>query len=187
MKLKRDPKRDPKEKTERKSSPIVSWIAILIGVFMVVVGGIILLWGLSFQAQVGEIRDLDGGELTGGPILIPGGAAFLTFGTLWIYHGLKGFKKREEDIGFKNCPNCGKKIEDDLNFCYHCTTTFTKEGDEDIDGEKGDGDVVPDERDDEGFTNGQKDRMKRQEERRRSREENKASTLDELKVRSKGQ
>ena len=168
------------------TSSIVSWIAIFIGVFMVVVGGLILLWGLSFQAQVGEVRDLEGGGLTGGPILIPGGAAFLTFGTLWIYHGLKGFKKREEDIGFKNCPNCGRKIEDDLNFCYHCTTTFSKDGDKDVEEEKEDGEVSTDERDEKGLTKGQKARMKRQEERLRSREENKARTLDELKIGSKG-
>jgi hypothetical protein len=112
------------EKKPRSTSIYVKWIAIGVGVFMVMVGGMLLLWGFSYQATVGEPRDLDGDDLTGGPILIPAGAASMAFGALWLFYGIKGFKRPGEELGMKVCPNCGKQIEEDLNFCYHCTSTF---------------------------------------------------------------
>jgi hypothetical protein len=116
---------DPSDKIHRSTSIYVKWIAIGVGVFMVMVGGLLLLWGFSYQATVGEPSDLEGGELTGGPVLIPMGAISITFGALWLFYGLKGFKRPGDEMGMKNCPNCGKLIEEDLNFCYHCTSTFS--------------------------------------------------------------
>jgi hypothetical protein len=181
---------EKKEATERvevkkRSSTAVSWIAIGLGVFMVVVGGLVLLWGLSYQATVGEPVDLEGDETVGSPFLIPAGVASIAFGSLWLYHGLKGFRPREEDLGFKNCPNCGRKIEEDLNFCYHCATTFTKVGDEEEeeeeDSKKDRRTVGPSERDEDGLTKGQRARMLRQEERskeRKRKEEGRARPLE---------
>lgn len=181
---------DPESGKERskKTHFIVSWAAIGLGVTMVMIGGILLLWGLSFQASVGEPVDLEADPLTGGPFLIPAGVMSLAFGILWIHYGMKGFKKKEEELKTKRCPNCGKVIEEDLNFCYHCTTTFSDAGK--IGEDEGEDDQ-PDheepllkdleEKDDEP-TRGQVMRARRQEERRRKKMEekegNKADSLD---------
>lgn len=167
------------EKRSKKTHFAVSWAAIGLGVTMVLIGGIVLLWGLSFQAEVGEPVDLEGDTLVGSPLLIPGGVMSLAFGTLWIHYGLKGFKKKEEEIGKKKCPNCGKMIEEDLNFCYHCTATFSDNGkigedDEDVGEEDEDlKEKSPRSRDrsEDEPTKGQVDRAMRQEERRKRREE----------------
>jgi hypothetical protein len=157
---------------------MVAWIAIGVGVTMVIVGGILLLWGLSYQASVGEPVDLQSDPLTGGPLLIPIGVMSLAFGTLWVHYGLKGFRKEEEKIGMKKCPNCKKLIEEDLNFCYHCTVTFSDSGiigeeddeEEDEEDTSKEDDNADRERDMEP-TSAQLARARRQEERRRKREE----------------
>ncbi len=135
---------------------------------MVMVGGMLLLWGFSYQATVGEPRDLDGDDLTGGPILIPAGAASMAFGALWLFYGIKGFKRPGEELGMKVCPNCGKQIEEDLNFCYHCTTTFSSTEEEKRSGSKKEEGEEEEETDDEdcGPSPGQIARMRRQRERR---------------------
>ncbi|MGA1819874.1 MAG: hypothetical protein ACMUHU_02575 [Thermoplasmatota archaeon] len=122
--------------TTRIKVPWVSWIAITLGVFMTGIGLLLLMWGLMWQTDVGELQDLGGDEPRGGPILIPLGAGMFTVGILWILSGWRGFKKDREPDDMMRCPHCGKMIESDLNFCYFCNTTFEND-EEETEGEKG--------------------------------------------------
>ncbi|MGA1866499.1 MAG: hypothetical protein ACMUFK_03415 [Thermoplasmatota archaeon] len=104
--------------------PWVTWIAIALGVMMTGIGVIMLLWGFMWQADVGENTSLKGDRTEGGPCLIPVGVAMITVGILWVLTGWRGFRKSNAQDDMMRCPNCGRMIESDLNFCYLCNTTF---------------------------------------------------------------
>jgi hypothetical protein len=102
----------------KRPSPIVAWIAIVVGVTMIATGILLVLWGLSWQ---GAIEDADPGELTGlqgGPALLPVGILVIALGVIWILNAFRGFGKAR--VPMRRCPNCGKNVEPDLAFCYHC-------------------------------------------------------------------
>lgn len=121
----------PEEDTkERGSAPWVSWIAIFLGVGMIFVGALVLLWGLAWQTGVGEADKIEGSS--GGPGLIPFGILCVAFGFMWVLTGWNRFKKRHREEGLRSCPNCGRRIEMDLNFCYYCNTTFDRERDKKV-------------------------------------------------------
>jgi len=164
----------------KRSSPVVGWIAVGLGVFLVMVGGMVLLWGLSYQATIGEPRDLEGDGPVGSPILVPFGFVCLALGALWLYHGIKGFR-RDEQHQMKTCPSCGRKVEADLDFCYFCTYRFTESEEEG----QGDAERGPPPREEartsrasrDGPTAGQMERMRRREERRRAMERGDGPTV----------
>lgn len=191
MKMDNEDRKNGSESGSEPNTPWVAWIAIGIGVFMVVVGGLLLLWGLSFQATVGETSEIDDGSFVGGPGLIPIGVLSIAFGSMWIHNGLKGFRKRSDERDMKNCPYCGKRIEEDLNFCYHCTKTFD-DADEDM-ADRKNGSERTDEADEgserEKIILNQRKRSERQEARRRKMEERerKAASLNDLSSGRKGQ
>ena len=105
----------------RKTSPLVTWIAIGLGVSMVIIGILMTLWGLSWQANLEETDPLDEDNTFGSPLLIPVGLLFVGFGVMWIWMGYHGFPRRE-DYNKKRCPHCGKELDPDLDFCPWCTT-----------------------------------------------------------------
>ena len=119
-----------------KKIPWVSWIAIVLGVTMTGIGLLLLLWGFAWQTDVGEPQNIDGEELRGGPCLIPMGGAMLLIGIMWILTGWRGFKKDHTNEDMQRCPNCGKMIESDLNFCYYCNTTFEEMDEEVMEGDR---------------------------------------------------
>lgn len=108
----------------------MTWFAITMGVFMVGVGILLTLWGFAWQANIGELGPTDNRE--GGPILIPIGLGLIGFGIMWVWNGYHGFPRGEEMEAMKKCPHCHRKIEADLNFCYHCNAQLPD------DDEKGD-------------------------------------------------
>ncbi len=110
--------------------PWVSWIAIVLGVAMTLIGSILLLWGLSWQTSVGEPVDLQGEELRGGACLIPMGGTMALLGVMWVLTGWKGFKRTKVSEDTRPCPFCGKIIESDLTFCYYCNRSFEEEEEE---------------------------------------------------------
>jgi hypothetical protein len=91
---------------------------------MTVIGFLLLFWGFAWQTDVGEPQNIDGGELQGGPCLIPMGGAMLLIGMMWLLTGWRGFRKDRTNEDMQKCPHCGKMIESDLNFCYYCNKTF---------------------------------------------------------------
>ena len=148
------------------------------------------------QASVGEQTDLQGDDLKGGPVLIPIGAASIGFGALWLFYGIKGFKRPGEEVGMKRCPHCGKTIEEDLNFCYHCATTFItpEEMEREMRSVEEEEKEDPGEStSDDGPSKGQLARMRRQQERRPSSDnevdgmERRATPLKGLEGGGKGQ
>ncbi|MGA1848165.1 MAG: hypothetical protein ACMUHB_02390 [Thermoplasmatota archaeon] len=110
--------------------PWVNWIAITLGVFLTLMGTMVLLWGFAWQTGVGEPQNIDGEELTGNSCLKPVGAVAVTLGILWLLTGWRGFKKVRLEEGTKPCPYCGKMVETDLTFCYYCNRSFIKDGTE---------------------------------------------------------
>ncbi len=107
--------------------PWVNWIAITLGVFLTLMGTMVLLWGFAWQTGVGEPQNIDGEELTGNSCLIPVGAVAVTLGILWLLTGWRGFKKVQLEEGTKPCPYCGKMVETDLTFCYYCNRSFIED------------------------------------------------------------
>jgi len=110
--------------------PWVSWIAIVLGVGLSLMGVMVLLWGFAWQTGVGEPQNIDGDELTGNACLIPFGGASLTIGILWLITGWRGFRKVGLEEGTRPCPFCGKLVETDLAFCYFCNRSFVDEDEE---------------------------------------------------------
>lgn len=98
---------------------IVAWIAIAVGVTMVVTGLLLLLWGLTWQSTL-ENRgpDSDFTGTIGGPALLPIGVLVIAVGLIWILNAFRGFGKARTQL--RSCPRCGKSVEVDLAFCYHC-------------------------------------------------------------------
>jgi predicted amidophosphoribosyltransferase len=39
---------------------------------------------------------------------------------MWLFQGWTGFRKQVEGNGTRVCPNCRRRVEEDLDFCYHC-------------------------------------------------------------------
>lgn len=110
----------------RKSSRWVTWIAITMGVFMVGIGILLSLWGFAWQANVGELGPDD--SRVGGPYIIPIGLVFIGLGGLWVWNGYHGFPRRGDMEDMKVCPKCHRKIEADLDFCYHCNAELSDDG-----------------------------------------------------------
>jgi hypothetical protein len=120
--------RNREERDERGPKiPWVNWIAISLGVFLTLMGTMVLLWGFAWQTGVGEPQNIDGDELTGNACLIPVGAVSVTLGILWLLTGWRGFRKVRLEEGTKPCPYCGKLVETDLTFCYYCNRSFIEE------------------------------------------------------------
>jgi predicted nucleic acid-binding Zn ribbon protein len=113
-------------RSRRKKSTFVTSFAIFLGVSMVLIGILLTLWGLSWQSNLESTNPLDEDETFGSPLLIPLGILFIGFGAMWIWNGYHGFPRRN-DLPPKRCPNCGREIEEDLNFCYYCNTRLEDE------------------------------------------------------------
>ena len=104
----------------RARSPWVAWIALSLGVFFTGTGFILLLWGLSWQSWSIAPKAIGEEELQGGPIILPLGAFCFVLGIMWLYQGWTGFRRPGEDDGTRVCPHCHRRVEEDLDFCYHC-------------------------------------------------------------------
>jgi len=116
---------------ERKKSPLVTFIAVGLGVTMVLIGVIMTFWGLAWQSNLEETDPLDENVAFGSPLLIPLGLLFVGFGIMWVWLGYHGFPRRE-DYDKKRCPHCNREIEKDLNFCYWCNSRLDDTADDDI-------------------------------------------------------
>ncbi len=79
-----------------------------------------LLWGLSWQSWSISPRSIGEEELQGGPIVLPLGVFCLVLGIMWLFQGWTGFRRQSEEDGTMVCPNCHRRVEEDLDFCYHC-------------------------------------------------------------------
>ncbi|MCU0798578.1 MAG: zinc ribbon domain-containing protein [Candidatus Thermoplasmatota archaeon] len=106
--------------TRRERPPWVTWIALCLGVFFTGTGLVMLLWGLSWQSWSISPQSIGEEELQGGPIILPLGAFCLVLGIMWLFQGWTGFRRPEEGDGTRVCPNCRHRVEEDLDFCYHC-------------------------------------------------------------------
>jgi ribosomal protein S27AE len=114
-----------RKQADRPVNPAVSWIAIVIGVFLAAVGVLLLLWGLSWQGTSEDNDPLDPDTSVGGPVLFPLGVFVIAIGMIWILNGYKVFgRKRAES---RSCPRCGRSVETDLAFCYHCGAEIPEE------------------------------------------------------------
>ncbi|MDG6225279.1 MAG: zinc ribbon domain-containing protein [Candidatus Thermoplasmatota archaeon] len=107
-----------KEAGVRRTPPVVSWIAIVTGVFLVGIGLLLLLWGLSWQGAQEETDPLEPDTSVGGPFLLPAGVFTVALGFIWVLTGYRGFPRGGP--AKRPCPRCGKPLEPDLSFCYHC-------------------------------------------------------------------
>ena len=101
-----------------ESHPAVSWIAIVVGVFLTAIGILLLLWGLSWQGASEDNDPTNPDTGVGGPVLLPLGVFVIVVGMIWILNGYRVFGRRRESQN--SCPRCGRSIETDLAFCYHC-------------------------------------------------------------------
>lgn len=98
---------------------IVGWIAIVVGVTMIATGLLLMLWGLTWQSTLetnDPEEDLSG--TIGGPALLPVGVLVIAVGIIWILNAFRGFGRSREVT--RSCPGCGRSVEVDLAFCYHC-------------------------------------------------------------------
>jgi uncharacterized membrane protein len=104
---------------ERVAHPVVSWIAITVGVFLIAIGILLLLWGLSWQGASEDDDPVDPDTAKGGPALLPLGVFVIAVGIIWVLNGYRVFgrSRRAEST---SCPRCGRLVETDLAFCYHC-------------------------------------------------------------------
>lgn len=115
---KKRPKTNPSDQVKGGTHPAVSWLAIVVGVFLTAIGILLLLWGLSWQgaSEESDLTNPDTG--VGGPILLPLGVFVIAVGIIWILNGYHVFGRRRGDS--RSCPKCGRPVEGDLAFCYHC-------------------------------------------------------------------
>ncbi len=110
-----------KRTSERRERPYwVTWIALSVGVFFTGTGLVLLLWGLSWQSWSISPRSIGEEGLQGGPIVLPLGVFCLVLGIMWLLQGWTGFRRPEDGDGTMACPNCHRRVEADLDFCYHC-------------------------------------------------------------------
>jgi len=127
---------DEGAKDPQRKAPWVSWIAIALGVTMTGIGAIMLLWGLSWQSYVGDRETIEGDDLKGGAFVLPFGVMLIAFGIMWIYNGTHGFRKKEPKEDLRKCPECGRMVETDVDFCYYCANRFQPEKGADEGGEE---------------------------------------------------
>jgi len=110
----------------KKSSPLVSWTAITLGVFITGFGVLLLFWGLSWQGSLEESDILEPDRIAGGPVLLPLGVFCIALGVIWVLNGYRGFSRGAPPT--RRCPHCSKPLEPNLAFCYHCGEEISEEG-----------------------------------------------------------
>ncbi|MCD6382875.1 MAG: zinc ribbon domain-containing protein [Thermoplasmata archaeon] len=105
------------------------YAAIFLGVSFTALGGVLLFWGLLWQAHAILLAERGASAPQGGGCFIPSGVIILTLGILWLKASLKPPKKRgaKEKV---RCPSCGRMVDSDLPFCYWCGAPLKEEGKE---------------------------------------------------------
>jgi hypothetical protein len=114
----RESRNRPPSRRERPAW--VMWMALCVGVFFTGIGLVLLLWGLSWQSWSISPRPIGDEGLVGGPVVLPLGVFCIVLGIMWLLQGWTGFRRPEDGSWTRTCPNCGRTVEEDLDFCYHC-------------------------------------------------------------------